>query len=136
MKCKCCGAEFDGGAYCPVCGANNKAYKEEKKEEVHEEKVFVENVEVNQEEVEANKKAYNKIKRSKTVAGILGILLGGIGAQKFYLNRIGAGILSILFCWTGIPALVGLIEGLIILVEDNKPFEEKYDVINADEVQE
>ena len=136
MKCKCCGAEFDGGAYCPVCGANNKAYvKEEKKEEVHEEKVFVE-AEVKPEEIKEHEKAYNKIKRSKTVAGLLAILLGGIGAHCFYLNRIGLGILCIIFCWTGIPALVGFIEGLIILVEDNKPFEEKYDVINADEVRE
>ena len=136
MKCKCCGAEFDGGAYCPVCGANNKAYiKEEKKEPVQEEKVFVE-AEVSPEEVKEHEKAYNKIKRSKTVAGLLAILLGGIGAHNFYLNRIGLGILAIIFCWTGIPALVGFIEGLIILVEDNKPFEEKYNVINADEVHE
>ena len=132
MKCKCCGAEFDGGAYCPVCGANNKSFKEEK---IVEEKVVVEEAQPKVEPQVKENKEYRKMKRSKTVAGILGILLGGIGAQKFYLNRIGAGILCVLFCWTGIPALIGLIEGLIILVEDNKPFEERYDVINADEVQ-
>src|SRR5688500_4448219 len=45
----------------------------------------------------------------KTTAGILAILLGGLGIHKFYLGKIGMGILYILFCWTYIPAIVGLI---------------------------
>ena len=45
--------------------------------------------------------------RNKIVAGILAILLGGFGAHKFYLGKIGLGILYLLFfldsysgyCW-------------------------------------
>jgi TM2 domain-containing membrane protein YozV len=51
----------------------------------------------------------------KVPYGILAILLGGLGIQHFYIGKIGMGILSILFCWTGIPALIGLIQGIIAL---------------------
>lgn len=64
--------------------------------------------------------------KSKVVAGVLGILLGGWGAHKFYLGKIGSGILYILFCWTGIPSIVGLIEGIMYLVADDKTFNAKY----------
>lgn len=64
--------------------------------------------------------------KSKIVAGVLGILLGGIGAHRFYLGRICAGIFSILFFWTGIPGLVGVIEGIIYLLTDERKFLVKY----------
>lgn len=63
--------------------------------------------------------------KSKVTAGILGILLGSIGIHKFYLGKIGTGILSILFCWTGIPALIGLIEGIIYLCMSDAEFAQK-----------
>lgn len=66
--------------------------------------------------------------KSKMAAGILGILLGGIGAHKFYLGRAGAGILSILFCWTYIPAILGFIEGIMILCSNDENFQLKYQV--------
>lgn len=64
--------------------------------------------------------------KSKVVAGILGILLGGLGAHKFYLGRIGQGILYLLFCWTGIPAIIGFIEGILYLVQNEQSFAMKY----------
>lgn len=66
--------------------------------------------------------------KSKVVAGILALLLGGIGIHKFYLGKIGAGIVSILFCWTGIPALVGFIEGLVYLLSNDENFQLKHHV--------
>ncbi len=68
------------------------------------------------------------MKKNKLVAGILAILVGGIGIHKFYLGRTGAGILSLLFCWTGIPAIIALIEGIIILCQSDEEFCKKYDV--------
>lgn len=53
--------------------------------------------------------------KSRVTAAILAILLGGIGAHKFYIGRIGLGILYLIFCWTYIPTLIGLIEGIIYL---------------------
>ena len=64
--------------------------------------------------------------KSKVVAGILGILLGGFGIHKFYLGSIGKGILFLLFCWTGIPSLIGLIQGIIYLIEDEGKFHSRY----------
>lgn len=40
------------------------------------------------------------------------MLLGGIGAHKFYAGKPGQGFLYLIFCWTYIPSLVGFIEGI------------------------
>ena len=66
--------------------------------------------------------------KSKIAAGIFGILLGGLGVHKFYMGRIGLGILYLLFCCTGIPGIIGLIEGIIYLCTDDKTFEQKHHV--------
>jgi TM2 domain-containing membrane protein YozV len=60
--------------------------------------------------------------KSRITAGILGILLGGIGVHKFYLNKVGLGILYLAFCWTAIPAIIGLVEGIIYLTQDDVTF--------------
>ena len=64
--------------------------------------------------------------KNKYVAGILAILLGDLGIHKFYLGKLGWGIVYLLFCWTGIPAIVGLIEGIIYLCTDDDTFQVKY----------
>ena len=66
--------------------------------------------------------------KSKVAAGILAIFLGGIGVHKFYMGKIGMGILYILFCWTGIPACVGFIEGIIYLCSNDENFQLKHHV--------
>lgn len=63
--------------------------------------------------------------KSKVAAGILGILLGGIGVHKFYMGKIGMGILYLCFCWTGIPAIIGFIEGIVYLCSNNENFQLK-----------
>lgn len=64
--------------------------------------------------------------KNKIVAGVLGILLGNLGIHKFYLGQIGMGILYVVFCWTGIPGIIGLIEGVIYLVKSDEDFNAKY----------
>lgn len=64
--------------------------------------------------------------KSRIAAGLFAILLGGIGIHKFYLGRVGQGILFIIFCWTFIPALIGLIEGIIYSTMSDEAFEMKY----------
>lgn len=66
--------------------------------------------------------------KNRMVAGLLAILLGSVGIQHFYLDRIGYGILSILFFWTGIPSVIGIIQGIIILMQTDEEFKEKYDL--------
>jgi TM2 domain-containing membrane protein YozV/DNA-directed RNA polymerase subunit RPC12/RpoP len=54
--------------------------------------------------------AYYPSRRS--TAGLLAILLGGIGIHKIYLGEAGIGLLYILFCWTFIPAILGFFTGI------------------------
>ncbi len=61
--------------------------------------------------------------KNKIVAGLLAIFLGSIGIHKFYLGKIGMGILYLLFFWTGIPVIVGFIEGIIYLCSSDENFQ-------------
>jgi TM2 domain-containing membrane protein YozV len=64
--------------------------------------------------------------KSKTVAALLALFLGGIGIHRFYLNQSMLGILHLLFCWTFIPAVIGLFNGIVYLTMDEDVFNEKY----------
>ena len=64
--------------------------------------------------------------KSKLAAALFGIFLGGFGIHKFYLGKIGIGIVYLLFCWTLIPAIVGFIEGILFLVMSDQEFNMKY----------
>jgi TM2 domain-containing membrane protein YozV len=64
--------------------------------------------------------------KNKVVAGILAILLGGLGIHKFYLGKLGQGILYLLFSWTGIPSIIGFIEGILYLVKSDEEFNRQY----------
>lgn len=65
--------------------------------------------------------------KNQVLAGLLAIFLGGIGVHKFYLGRIGMGIVYVLFCWTGVPEVLGIIEGIIYLTMEPEDFSAKYD---------
>lgn len=65
--------------------------------------------------------------KNNVVAGLLGIFLGIFGVHEFYVGRNKRGLLYLLFCWTGIPAIVGLIQGILFLVADEDEFAEKFD---------
>ena len=66
--------------------------------------------------------------KSKIAAGLLAIFLGGIGVHKFYMGETGMGILYLVFCWTGIPAIIGFIEGIIYLCSNDENFQLKHHV--------
>jgi len=53
-------------------------------------------------------------------AGILGILLGGLGIHNFYLGYTTKGILQIVVTvfTCGIGSIWGLVEGILILVKN------------------
>ena len=56
--------------------------------------------------------------KSKMIAGLLGVFLGGFGVHRFYLGYIGMGVaqLCVTFITCGFGALWGFIEGILILM--------------------
>lgn len=63
----------------------------------------------------------NTTNKSKIAAGLLGILLGCFGAHNFYLGYTGKAVAQLLitllscFVLSGVSAIWGLIEGIMIL---------------------
>ncbi|MES2996952.1 MAG: NINE protein [Verrucomicrobiota bacterium] len=64
----------------------------------------------------------------KLVAGLLGILLGGLGIHKFYLGYTKEGIIQIVITLVtcGAGSLVGLIEGILYLTKPDAEFVATY----------
>ena len=53
---------------------------------------------------------------------VLALIGGFIGLQEFYRDRSPLGVLAVLFCWTGIPALVAFIEAVVWLFRGEEVF--------------
>jgi len=63
---------------------------------------------------------------NKTTAALLALFLGGLGLHKFYLGRTGMGLIYLVFCWTLVPALISLVEGIQFLSMSEAEFAIKY----------
>ena len=66
--------------------------------------------------------------KSKTTAVVLALFLGGFGIHRFYLGETGKGVMYLVFCWTGIPALIALIDFLSLLLMSEEAFNQKYNL--------
>jgi len=64
--------------------------------------------------------------RDKSFASALAFFLGIFGFQKFYLGQNKNGVLSLLFCWTLIPVIIGLIDFFKLIIMNEKEFNFKY----------
>ena len=64
--------------------------------------------------------------KNQLAAALLALFLGGFGIHKFYLGRIGWGVVYLLFCWTFIPAVIAFIEGIVLLAMSSERFAAKY----------
>jgi len=64
----------------------------------------------------------------KTVAGILGILLGAFGIHKFYLGYTKEGLIQIVVTVVtcGLGGIIGLVEGILYLVKSDEEFVATY----------
>lgn len=110
MFCKNCGVSKGvGNSYCPYCGAETPVGCE-----------VCPNCSAQLISPKTKNPVYSGAK-SRIAAGILGILLGGLGIHNFYLGYTGKAVaqllLSVLSC--GIlsfaSAIWGLVEGIMIL---------------------
>lgn len=104
MFCSKCGSDVGNAKFCPNCGAQisftSASYQTNSTASVNNANLGWKKV---------NKIAY----------GILAILLGGLGVHRFYAGKILSGILYLLLCWTGIPGILGLIEGILALIRQD-----------------
>lgn len=110
MFCRACGHSMHSTAlFCPACGASQNPPVAHPV----------------QPQFASPALDASQAKTKRTTAGILGILLGGLGVHKFYLGQWGWGIVYLLFVWAYVPALLGLAEGIRYLVLDEDEFQRK-----------
>ena len=66
--------------------------------------------------------------KSRVVAGLLAIFLGYLGVQYFYMDKIAAGIISIVLSIVtcGLWSVVTLIQGILMLTMTDRQFDDKY----------
>jgi TM2 domain-containing membrane protein YozV len=72
--------------------------------------------------------------KDKTNAALLALLLGALGAHKFYLGRTGVGVLYLIltctFVLAWIPAIAGFIDFVILALMDKDEFNRRYNGSN------
>jgi len=64
-----------------------------------------------------------RTRKNRYTAALFAILLGGVGAHKFYLDQPWWGVLYLLLCWTVIPMLVANVEAVMYLMMGDTQFE-------------
>lgn len=64
--------------------------------------------------------------KSRVLAALLAIFLGSLGIHHFYLGQKVQGVLCLIFFWTYIPSILGLFNGIGLLLMSNEKFEKKY----------
>ncbi|MDC7244161.1 MAG: NINE protein [Sphaerochaetaceae bacterium] len=69
--------------------------------------------------------------KNRITAGVFAIILGTFGVHRFYLNKIGAGIINFLFCWTGIATIIGIVEGVIMLTQSDEDFRKQQNLLSV-----
>ena len=69
--------------------------------------------------------------KNKTVAALLAIFLGGYGAHKFYLKKSTLGLFYLLFCWSIIPSVIGIIEAIYLFAMSQEKFDSKYNTLRT-----
>ena len=64
--------------------------------------------------------------KNKTSAILLCLFLGWVGAHKFYLGQTSAGVLYLIFSFTGIPFVISFVELIILIIMSEDEFNGRY----------
>jgi len=70
----------------------------------------------------------NPSNTDKNTAAILALVLGGLGAHKFYYGSWGWGVIYICFCVTFVPAGLAFLEGIMLLFMARNTYDERYNL--------
>lgn len=68
--------------------------------------------------------------KSRGLAIVLAIILGSIGAHRFYLGQIKLGVLYLLLSWTGLSLIASWIDAVILILMNESEFQLKYNYNN------
>lgn len=122
IYCPQCGAPAsDDALKCEYCGATVRTPQAQPAQQpAQPQVVYV------QQQPQVNAERANWPIKNKIVAGVLALLLGGLGIHKFYLGQTGKGILYLIFCWTYIPGILAFIEAITIFCSKDENFQIKY----------
>ena len=69
-----------------------------------------------------------------TVLACLSVFTGGMGWHKFYLGRIGSGLLYFFFVWTFIPLALSVADVILLLGMEQREFELVYNHRSTDKL--
>ena len=56
----------------------------------------------------------------------MALVFGGIGVHRFYLNKPISGFFYLILFWTFIPAIIALIEFVVLLCMSDEEFDRRY----------
>ena len=119
MYCPNCGTESDEGArFCKSCG-----------------KSMSDAARTEPETIGRPGYAAHQPTKSKVAAGVLAIVLGGLGIHKFYLGYVTTGILLIIITVVTcgiVGPIIALIEGILYLTKTDEEFHDTYVVNRQD----
>jgi TM2 domain-containing membrane protein YozV len=77
--------------------------------------------------VKENLKFAKQKRKSKKIATILAFpILGGLGIHKFYLRKIGQGVMYFIFSFLIIPSIISLFEFISYLLMSTEKFDNKF----------
>ena len=62
------------------------------------------------------------VMKNRFVALIFALFLGSFGLHKLYLGHVLAGIMYLIFSWTGIPTILSFIDVIILATMDERKF--------------
>ena len=65
-------------------------------------------------------------RKSRGISILLALLFGGLGLHRFYLGKLGSGVVYLVLCWTLIPSIIALFEGINYAIMGEAEFQRRY----------
>lgn len=131
LRCESCGApkRREDKGECSYCGTRYQLEEKEQKEGGTYQSDNPQSHSYSRTYEQTAASSYNAVPKElsrRIIAAILSLLLGSFGVQFFYVKKTFLGILCIIFCFTAIPSIIGLAQGVIWLTMSDAGFESKY----------